>query len=64
MFNVIEKGGDIDAPVVQFTTFGKAAKWLVQCGCLTGDNFEVWYVKRFKTKQDDIWIEAEFEVLP
>lgn len=68
MFIIIEKGGNIDQPLVEFSTFAKAAKWLIECAELvakaTGGDFEVWFVKRFKTKSDVIELEAEFEVLP
>jgi hypothetical protein len=63
MFRVIEKGGDIDKPIVEFGAFSKAAKWLVQCGSLVGSDFEVWRVVRFKRKEN-VWLEAEYEVLP
>jgi hypothetical protein len=64
VFSVIEKGGDIDRPLVEFTTFAKAAKWLVQCADMFGIEFEVWWVRRFKRKEDEVWLEAEYEVLP
>jgi hypothetical protein len=64
MFNVIEKGGSLDSPLVQFSSFLKCAKWLVECADMFGANFEVWYVKRYKTKADEIELEAEYEVLP
>jgi hypothetical protein len=64
MIVVIEKGGAIAAPLVEFSSFAKAAKWLLECGALLGTQFEVWYVRRYKTKKDDVWLEAEYEVLP
>jgi hypothetical protein len=64
MFCVIEKGGSIDSPLVQFPSFSKSAKWLVERADMFGTNFEVWYVKRYKTKKDEIELEAEYEVLP
>lgn len=64
MFVVIEKYGDVDKPIVEFGAFSKAAKWLVECGSLLGIEFEIWWVKRFKNKKDEVWLEAEYEVLP
>lgn len=65
---IIEKGGSIDEPLVEFSTFAKAAKWLIECAELvakaTGADFEVWLVKRFKTRPDVSELEAEYEVLP
>jgi hypothetical protein len=64
VFRIVEKGGDIDKPLVEFGAFSKAAKWLVQCGSLVGSEFEIWCVLRFKKKKDEVWLEAEYEVLP
>ena len=64
MFRVIEKGGDIDKPLIEFGAFSKAAKWLVQCADMVGTEFEVWWVKRFKRQEDEVGLEAEYEVLP
>jgi hypothetical protein len=49
MFRIITKEGSIEDPLCSLPSFKAAAKW---------------YVKRFKTKKDDIWLEAEYEVLP
>ena len=67
MFIIIEKGGDVDKPITVFTTFGKAAKWLVSSAefiACSGAILEVWWVKRFKRQKDEVWLEAEYEVLP
>jgi len=64
MIVVIEKGGDIAAPLVEFSSFAKAAKWVVQCAPMFGEAFEVWSVWTFKRKPTESVLEAEYEVLP
>ena len=64
MFRIIEKGEDLESPIVTFTTFAKCAKWCVDCASLFGTEFEIWYVRRYKTKKADVWLEALYEVLP
>jgi hypothetical protein len=64
VIHVIEKGADPDKPLVQFPSFAKAAKWLVECADMFGTQFEVWHVRCYKTKPNKIELETEYEVLP
>jgi hypothetical protein len=65
MIVIIEKGGDTAKPLVEFSSFAKAAKWLVQCGSMfsEAEAFEIWSVWTFKSKPTEKILEAEFEVL-
>lgn len=64
MFRIIEKGGSIDEPICSLSSFRECAKWLVAHADLFGTEFEVWYVRIFKTKPNDIRFECAYEVLP
>jgi hypothetical protein len=64
VFRIITKEGSIEDPLCSLPSFRAAVKWCVENAHLFGDEFEIWYVERFKHKKDDIWLEAEYEVLP
>ena len=61
---IVEKGVSTDTPIVAYPSFSKCAKWLVDCGHLFGFALEIYYVKTYKRKPNQVEIEAEYEVLP
>jgi len=64
MIVVINKGGDVESPIVALPSVAEVAKWLVAYGENYGSEFEIWSIWTFKGKRTEKFLEAEYEVLP